>query len=670
MSGIRDEISEKRSSAAEHVAVRIENVQEKADYYLSTNFPRFRLRAMIVTSLTYLSLMFFSLILSSFGLSEGVDIFSREELMSYLLHLGLVRTLLPLLFLNGFIWIYLKSVHEQYYSYFQTRTIKDEEAYWKAVAKFDRLNPLLNAMVILLFLGTEQWAFSFGLASSGYAFFFYTLSQITLVGITVTLNYICLNLFVRRRLLYVLDVYEMKTKLKLSQKQLFSNTLVTGLLLLNGMAIFSDLSIRVMYTEGMMPDVKIIAGGYFMLSFFLLIQAAVIYTFLGILRGRQMRDLHRKMSDLAEGSGDLTKQIRILEIDDMGIIISHLNKFVGNLKEKLLIVQNATTRVTNSSDTLFDELQNTSAATEEMVASVEQINRTTGNRASLVEQTGEDLRSMIDSLNQVKNSVDTQATFVEQTSSAINQMAASIQSVSQATGKANDLSNHLSEAASAGGKAVNDSIAAVRDVETSSEEVNNLVSTITKIASQTNMLAMNAAIEAAHAGDAGRGFAVVAEEVRNLAENSSDSAKLITDQIQQMVGVVNNGVQMSENAGEALEKVVGDIRQTTEVINGIALAMDEQNAGATEILNSISSLIEATQVIKKISQEEMNKNEDMQRSIDQVIQAFQEIRLSTEEQTQGTKDMIHTVSQLQDVAQDNQEVVKILSEAFAGFKLS
>ena len=137
-----------------------------------------------------------------------------------------------------------------------------------------------------------------------------------------------------------------------------------------------------------------------------------------------------------------------------------------------------------------------------------------------------------------------------------------------------------------------------------------------------------------------------------------------------MVGVVNNGVQMSEKAGDALGRVVGDINQTTEVINGIALAMDEQNAGATEILNSITSLVEATQIIKKISQDEMNKNEDMQKSIDQIIQAFQEIRLATEEQTQGTKDMIQTVSQLQEVAQDNQEVVKILSEAFAGFKLS
>ena len=681
----------------------VDQAQEHVDERLSRTFPSFRLTAAIVSSSIYTGLVLFSILLDSFGLVEGINGVEKKALYHFIGFFLIGELAIPLLGINLFIKLYLKPVKEQYLAYFNTKKIENQDSYRKAVCRFDRFNSYMAVIILFFYLLGNSWGIEIG-GNSGMSVLFYILSRISLVTVMIIFNVICINLFVRRRLLYVLDVYEIKSKLKFTQTQLFYNSVIPIVLILNVMFVFTDVTLRIVDTgqdrmekiqemalkitggahkishedtplppdgEGM-PELSAhdLAKGYGILIFILICQTVLLYIFLGILQKRQMKDLHRKMADMADGSGDLTKQIKILEIDDLAVVISHFNQFIGNMREKLLTIENATSRVTHSSETLFDELQNTSAATEEMVASVEQINRTTGNRTSLVEQTGENLRSMIESLNQVKNSVDTQATFVEQTSSAINQMAASIQSVTQATGKANDLSNHLSDAASAGGKAVNDSIAAVKDVETSSEEVNNLVSTITKIASQTNMLAMNAAIEAAHAGDAGRGFAVVAEEVRNLAENSSNSAKLITDQIQQMVGVVNNGVQMSEKAGDALGRVLGDINQTTEVINGIALAMDEQNAGATEILNSITSLVEATQKIKKISQDEMDKNEDMQKSIDQIIQAFQEIRLATEEQTQGTKDMIQTVSQLQEVAQDNQDVVKILSEAFAGFKLS
>jgi len=677
----------------------MDEVQQKGERYMEKHFPGLRWRTGLIASICFADIVGFSFLLDAFNLREGVALLQNEEALFYFFFFVVANLVLPLIVINLFVFFYLTKAQKTLFQYFETGSA-DPEDMKTAVRRMEKLSVRMSLVLGVLFLLGNGLGATLG--TSVYSTVFYVLTRLSLTSVMVVANSLALNLFVRRRLLHSLPLYELDKKISFFQRSTVVSALVSFILIVNALLVFTDVTLRVadqgaarleliqqrslnivgndmsekvesdsppsleQVTEGVLGE---LGSGYLSLSLMIIFQSALIFAVKVWLQSRQLRDLQAKMSDLAEGAGDLTKEIRILEIDDMAIIISHLNKFIRGLRSRLLTVEEATGRVSRSSDILLEELQNTSSATEEMVASVDQINRTTASRTQIVEKTGQTLRSMIDSLEQVKRSVDTQASFVEQSSSAINEMAASIRSVSESTKHANTLSEHLSEAASEGGKAVRASISAVRDVEDSSEEVNSLVSSITKIAAQTNMLAMNAAIEAAHAGEAGKGFAVVAEEVRNLAESSSGSAKMITKQIQQMVEVVNNGVHMSENAGKALDRVLEDISQTTELINGIALAMDEQNAGATEILTSITSLVEATQEIKKISREEMSKNREMRISVDQVVQAFEEIKQATEEQSAGTSEMIKLVSQLKIVAEENEDVVRILSEQFSAFKL-
>ena len=162
-------------------------------------------------------------------------------------------------------------------------------------------------------------------------------------------------------------------------------------------------------------------------------------------------------------------------------------------------------------------------------------------------------------------------------------MAANVKSVSEATEQADGFASKLARAAEAGTSSVSESILAIKKVEESSKKVTEMVSVIAQIAAQTNLLAMNAAIEAAHAGESGKGFAVVANEVRALAESSAKSAKGINAQIKKMVEAVRNGVSLSSKAGEELGLIMEDTTATTGLVRQIAEAMNEQNRSSTGI---------------------------------------------------------------------------------------
>ncbi len=383
----------------------------------------------------------------------------------------------------------------------------------------------------------------------------------------------------------------------------------------------------------------------------------------------QLQLMKNRISSIAEGNADLTQRIVITQYDDVGFLADGFNRFMDNLQDLFTQIRQASEQVAESSDTLTEVLSNTATATEEMVAAMGQISSNTEKHVDTVVQTGDQLSGMVDALDKISENVNTQASFVEQTSSSMSEMASSIESVTETTKNANQLAANLKTVSGEGTEAVDNSVDAVKQIEVSSNKVNEIVGLISEIADQTNLLAMNAAIEAAHAGEAGKGFAVVAEEIRSLAINSSDSAHDITQHIQETIDRVTNGVRLSEEAGEALARISKDIEETTNLVDEIAGAMQEQNAGANEILNAITSLVEATQDIRDTADQQKSQNRTMRRSIERVVNVFREIEVSTQEMSKGNQEIVQGVERLQQVGKDNQEVVQLLRHRLKGFIL-
>ena len=184
---------------------------------------------------------------------------------------------------------------------------------------------------------------------------------------------------------------------------------------------------------------------------------------------------------------------------------------------------------------------------------------------------------------------------VEEMNASIEELTASINSIADNSRGADQIAKDTQQEAERGAKAVARSIEAMELINRSSEDIAEIIKVIGEIASQTNLLAFNAAIEAARAGEHGLGFSVVADEVRKLAERSSQATKEISKLINESVKRVAQGSEISKQAGEAFEKIVAGVSRTTQAISEISCGADEQLVAAREVSTAIQQVAEETE---------------------------------------------------------------------------
>lgn len=188
-----------------------------------------------------------------------------------------------------------------------------------------------------------------------------------------------------------------------------------------------------------------------------------------------------------------------------------------------------------------------------------------------------------------------QAATLEQTSAALEELTTSIRSVAEGARSVERTVSEAKEEADKSGTVVRNAVAAMTEIETSSEHISQIIGVIDDIAFQTNLLALNAGVEAARAGEAGKGFAVVASEVRALAQRSSDAAKEIKTLISGSTQQVEKGAELVGKTGEVLNSIVDRVGYISTLVSEIANGVSEQSAGLDEINIGVSQLEQVTQ---------------------------------------------------------------------------
>ncbi|CAM5448820.1 Methyl-accepting chemotaxis protein OS=Eoetvoesiella caeni OX=645616 GN=DFR37_10429 PE=4 SV=1 [Eoetvoesiella caeni] len=223
-----------------------------------------------------------------------------------------------------------------------------------------------------------------------------------------------------------------------------------------------------------------------------------------------------------------------------------------------------------------------------------------------------------------------QAANLTQTAAAMEELSSTVKNNADVAKQAVQMATSASDAAVKGGAVVNDVVATMSDINTSSRKIVDIIGVIDSIAFQTNILALNAAVEAARAGEQGRGFAVVASEVRSLAQKSASAAKDIKGLIDDSVQKVDTGTKMADAAGTAMQGIVQHVKRVTDLINEISAATTEQTSGLAQINEAISQLSDVTQQNASLVEESSAAADSLSDQAQQLVKVVGTFKLGQE----------------------------------------
>ncbi len=325
--------------------------------------------------------------------------------------------------------------------------------------------------------------------------------------------------------------------------------------------------------------------------------------------------------------GDLTAEVELSKRDEIGALAENIAAFRRAVVDTIRQVQQRAAENVDSQAQLQQTTDQALGSVREIESSVQETSESAQQLQRAVAETGSVTDQIAGGVDELDERIQSQASMVEESSAAVTEMTQSVESVARIARTREEATKRLVDRAKDGGEKIGGTVEAVRDIAGSVAEIEELIDVMARIASQTNLLSMNAAIEAAHAGEAGKGFAVVAEEIRRLAEDSSEQSKRISGNLKTIVSRINATTEASEEARSSFSELNTEISSVSEAFDEIAGATDELRAGNEEILKAITSLQDLTNEITGRSSEIRGGADSIRGSMDSV----QEVARATTE---------------------------------------
>jgi methyl-accepting chemotaxis protein len=375
------------------------------------------------------------------------------------------------------------------------------------------------------------------------------------------------------------------------------------------------------------------------------------------------------LRDISEGEGDLTKTVALHSKDEIGDLAKYFNQTLAKIRGLIVIIKEQSVKLFDIGNELSSSMTQTAAAVNQITANIQSIKGRVINQSASVTETNATMEQITVNIDKLNDHVERQTSSVSQSSSAIEEMLANIQSVTNTLVKNADNVKELIEASDVGRTGLQDVAADIQEIARESEGLLEINAGMENIASQTNLLSMNAAIEAAHAGEAGKGFAVVADEIRKLAESSGEQSKTIGTVLKKIKGSIDKITASTGNVLDKFEAIDGGVKTVSDQEALVRSAMEEQGAGSRQILEAIGHLNEITRQVKDGSGEMLEGSREVIRESANLEAMTQEITGRMNEMAGGADQINAAVNRINELSGRNRDNIDILVREVSLFKV-
>ncbi|MCL1958118.1 MAG: methyl-accepting chemotaxis protein [Spirochaetes bacterium] len=368
--------------------------------------------------------------------------------------------------------------------------------------------------------------------------------------------------------------------------------------------------------------------------------------------------------------GDLSKKVTVKSHDEIGDLVDYLNITMEKIRNLIGTMKYKIDAMTNTGHELSVNMGKTSKSVDQISVNFNGMKGMMNKQEKSAAEATKSLQVIKDDIENMNKLILSQVESINTSSSAVEEMTANINSVTRTLIENSKNVSALTEASENGKTGLQLVAQEIQGIAKDSEGLLQINSLMNSIASQTNLLSMNAAIEAAHAGEAGRGFAVVADEIRKLAETSGKQSKTTATMLKNIKASIDNITKSSNEVLERFGAIDSGVKTVSTHEENILNAMEEQEVGGKQILQSIGTLKDISISVKEGAAEMTESGEQMNRQTSEFIQISNEIMGGMNDIVNGAvKDIKEAVVLVEEISEENNKNFDSLKEESRKFNV-
>ena len=378
-------------------------------------------------------------------------------------------------------------------------------------------------------------------------------------------------------------------------------------------------------------------------SLFIILIAVLLVTFSVVSLFRPLEEVRSTVKNVVSGEADLTRRLSTdikTPFKSIHGIVAHLNEFMQKLQEMIGTIKKSSTHLDVVSNNMKESVSSVSNSMTYIRLSIDNVLTQIQKQSEGFDEAENSVKGVASSISTVNDMIDSQTKSIRESASSVEQLISSIDQIGKSMESMASAFGLLDSEAQNGMSKQNKVNERILQIETQSKMLQEANMAIASIAGQTNLLAMNAAIEAAHAGEAGKGFAVVADEIRKLSETSSGQSKTIGNQLKNIKDSIGEIVAASQESSTAFSGVSARIKETDGLVQSIRTSLLEQNENSRTVIASLSGMEKNTENVRSASRQMETGSSMVLDEMDMLRQSLDAVRDSMSQMSENAQSVV------------------------------